>query len=162
MQAKRKPGIIGLVIIFYVFSNLSGDIKVTGEFVLPTAEGEKSYKSVIFITSVEITIQCNQKIFHPFNLFNVPKQSVFKLPIVEVKAIEVSTKKSTIFIETKESFCMRYWNLFHPVLTSTYWILNSNYENCWILIISIKKPSDTLAVGKELKKITGERCKIFD
>lgn len=161
MHAIRKPGIMALVIIFYVFSNLSGDIKVTGEFVIPTAEGEKSYKSVIHITPVEITIRCKQKIFQPFNLFGAPKQSLLKLRMTEVKGIDVRINKNTIFIESKESFSIRYRNFFHPILTSS-WILYSNYDNCWILIISIDKHSDTLALGKELKRIIGERCKIFD
>jgi hypothetical protein len=157
MKSAKKTGIIVLVIILNMVSNLSGETGVMGDFLIPDAEGGKAYRCVIVITQQEIVFECNKRIFQPFNLFEAPKQTKIQLSMSLVTDIEIHNKSDMIYITTHDSFYIRYKNYFNAIYDGI-WMPKEG----WALLCIIDKHSDTLVLGKELKRIIGARCRIID
>jgi hypothetical protein len=117
------------------------------------------YDAVITITRAEILIECDKKIFQPFNEFDVPKKAKIKVSMVEVEEIQI--QKNKIFIATKESFWKRYRNISHHYYKSKYaGFLSWENIQIWVLIFVVDNPADIKAIGEELIKIIGERCEV--
>jgi hypothetical protein len=160
MQAKRKPIMI-LMVIIMVAGQLSGEIRASGKLLIPTAKGEKPYDAVITITQAEILIECQEKIFQPFNEFDAPKQSKIKLNTVKVEEIQIQIQDNKIFIITKDSFTIRYRNVFNRAtkIIGIRSLFPVTVEN-WALIFVVDNPVDIKAIGEALIKIIGERCEV--
>jgi hypothetical protein len=107
---------MGVVIMGIVMAcQLVGEIKsVAGDFLVPTATGETSYKGTITITSAVIEIECKEKIFQLFNESNAPKQEAIRINTSEVERI--SLQGNGVVIIPKTPLCNRYRNLLHRVI----------------------------------------------
>ena len=159
---RRKPGIFVLVIILVV-SNLLGQVKTAGKLLIPTARGKKSYKGIITITPEEIGIECDKKIFRSFNEFEAPKQAKIVLNTAEVEEIQIQIQDKKIFIITKDSFTIRYRNVFNRASRIVEFdFLFPILEKNWALIFLVDNPADMKTLGEKLVNIIGDRCDIRD
>lgn len=95
MRLRRKPALILMVTI--VVCQLLGEvraaaeIKAAGKLLIPSAAGEKSCKGVLRITRSVIRIECDKKIFQPFNL-DEPRQQRLNIKASELIKIEIDEK----------------------------------------------------------------------
>ncbi|UCH93988.1 MAG: hypothetical protein JSV88_27480 [Candidatus Aminicenantes bacterium] len=160
MQAKRKPIMIFMFIIM-LLGQILGEIRAVGKLLIPGANGEKQYDTVITFTQAEIMIKCTKKIFQPFNEFDTPKQSKIKLNTAEVEEIQIQIQNNRIFIITKDSFTIRYRNVFNRAskVIGLEYLFPVTVEK-WALIFVVDNPADIKAIGEELIKIIGKRCEV--
>lgn len=160
MKAETKPIIIFVVIII-LFGQLFGEITAPGKLIIPTAKGEKKYNAIITVTQTGIMIKCSKKIFQPFNEFDVPKQAKLLINTAEVEEIQIQPQNKKIFIITKESFTIRYRNIFNRAskVIGLEALFPVTVEN-WALILVVDNPADIKALGEELIKVIGNRCEV--
>ena len=106
-------------------------------------------------------IKCSKKIFQPFNEFDAPRQSKIKLNTAEVEEIQIQTQNKKIFIITKESFTIRYRNIFNRVSKYSGFVASfpGTVENL-ALIMVVDNPADIKALGEALIKVIGNRCEV--
>jgi hypothetical protein len=108
MRARRKMVLIVMVIV--LGGQLLGNIKVTGRLLIPTAEGQKPYKAVMVITRAVVRIECEKKIFQPFNL-DAPTQQRLKINASDLVRIEIDERERKIYLITEHSFINRHRNI---------------------------------------------------
>ena len=155
MKTMRKTGIAAIVIILAA-SNLTGkigEIKATGSLLIPTASGEKLYKGVITITRTEIEIECDKKIFRPFNEFEVPKQAKIRVNTVEVERICI--QENDILILPGEPLYRRYRYLFHEIMEICFWCFP--YKKA--LIFSLDNRADIGPAGIEIFRLINKQSR---
>ena len=160
MASKGKMSVCVLVMAFMT-GQLLGEIKVAGQLLIPGAAGEKPYSCVIFVTKAAIVIECNKKIFQPFNQFDAPKQTKIIINMAEVEGIQFQSRKRKMYLITKDSFSILYRNVFNRVskiigFDSLYLICVEN----WALIFRVDNPGEIKVLGEELMKILGKRCDV--
>lgn len=161
MANKEKILFIILVMIF-ITGQLSGNVKVTGKLLIPTAKGEKKYRAVITFTRAEICIECYKKIFQPLNEFDTPKQAKIVINTAEVEEIQTQIQSNKIYIIPKDSYTIRYRNVFNRA-SKTIGVVSFipiTVEN-WALIFVVDNPVDIKTIGEALIKIIGERCEVI-
>ena len=137
--------------IFLMVNNLSGQITLGGNLLIPMAGRKQSYKAFITITRAEIAIKCIEKIFQPFNEFKTPRYREIKVLAKEIDEIKIL--ENEIFIMTKDSFYQRYRNIFHSVC----WFIGIHNlspieEKKWAIIFIADNPADVGLMGKKLIK----------
>jgi len=98
------------------------EIKIKGKFLIPKFfEGAREYIGVITFARNGIEIECQEKIFQPFNEFDAPKHRKLEIKLGEFNGIEIKgeTKKIIINIpnwyilkDRKKSLYLRYRNMF--------------------------------------------------
>jgi hypothetical protein len=155
MQAEMKPIMIIMVIILLT-GQLLGDIKATGKLLIPTAKGNKPYNAVIIITRAVVRIECEKKIFKPFNEFDAPKQARLKVNTAEIYKIQISKKKNEILLIAKDSLYLRYRHIFHPVWRVVQFI-PFKQERKEAMIFIMDNHSDLGCIEEDLKKLINER-----
>lgn len=160
MTNKEKIIFIVLVMIFLT-GKLSGNIKVTGKLLIPTAKGERMYDSVITFTRVEICIECLKEIFQPFNEFDSPKHAKIVVNTAEIEEIQIQIQNKKIFIITKDSFTIRYRNIFNRAskIIGIQSLSPVSVEN-WALIFVVENSDDIKTTGEALIKIIGKQCEV--
>lgn len=148
-----------LFIVLIMVSHILGITRVPGKIIIPTADGTKTYQCVIIIAQSVIMIDCDKKIFQPLNSFETPKKTWIKLNMADIELIQIQYKSNSIYFVMKTYFFMQYRNYFNRA----YIIYNFfNSKETWAMICDINKSADTVAIGKELKKIIGDRCEIIN
>jgi hypothetical protein len=138
MRFKTAMAIMSILMVFQLF----GDIKVTGELLIPTAGGgEKSYKGVLTITRALISIECDKKIFQPFNEFEAPKQKRLNINASEVVWIEINGKEKKIYLRVEDPFVSNYRNIFHLEVRSVGFSFDTGhvFKEFWAIIFSYEK-----------------------
>jgi len=153
-----KMGVVILVIIMAVMllgkNKAAASIKVTGRLLIPTAcGGKKSYKGVLTITKAVIMIECERKIFKPFNEFYALKQSRLNINTSEVVRIEINGKEKKIYLRVENSFLNKYRNIFNLECRHVGFDLVSYghlYREFWAIIFDYEKPLDIGCLDKEV------------
>lgn len=126
-----KMGVIFAVMV--MTGQVFGEIKAAaGEFLVPTAIGEARYKGTITITSAVIEIECQEKIFQPFNESKAPKQDAIRINTGEVERI--SLQGNGVVIIPKTPLCNRYRNLLHKVIVG---LMLSSKRMAFIFVIDM-------------------------
>ena len=123
---------------------ITTEVKATGKLLIPTASGKKPYKSVIVITQAEIRLECDRKIFQPFNEFDTPKQAKIRVDTAQVDRIWLDGDE--IIILPKDPFYRRYRNQFHHIRLVC--ILCD--PNKTAIIFVIDNPADIGNAGQQL------------
>ena len=145
----------GVIIIMMIVGacQLLGEIKAAGRLLIPTATGEEPYKCVIVIKQTEILIECDRKIFQLFNHFDAPKRETLKLRMGDLTNIVI--EKNNIYVETKDTFTIRYRNVFNRLYKFLgYNLIFPKWEEVWVLIFTLDNPipNDIVAEVNYLKK----------
>jgi len=159
-----KMGVVIMVIVMHC--QLSGNIKITGKLLIPTTGGgEKSYKGVLTITRAKIRIECDQKIFQPFNKFDAPRQARLNIKASDLETIEIDEKEKRIYLRVENSFVSRYRNI--CTLKSEFVTRSFNYpfglfKEFWALVFAYEKPLDISFLDKKvLESINGRAYPVF-
>ncbi|MCP4221352.1 MAG: hypothetical protein GY765_42395 [bacterium] len=86
------------------------ELKAPGKLVLDTMGNYKYFRGVIKITDRGITIECEKRIFQPYNAFDEPRiQQLF----VEARALrKLKISKNNIYLYTRGKFYEKYRNYF--------------------------------------------------
>lgn len=155
MRLRRKPALIFMVTI--VVCQLLGEVKVAaeikaaGKLLIPSAAGEKSYKGVLRITRAVIRIECDEKIFKPFNL-DEPGRKQLNIKASEIIKIEIDEKEKKIYLRVENSFVQRYRNIFNLVTWfSTYSIFSGDlYTEFWAIIFAYENPFNIGFLDREV------------
>jgi hypothetical protein len=157
----KKKKVMSLVIFILSLTmalNILGVTKVRGKFMIPTAEGDKSYRCLFIITQLTVMIECEEKIFQPLNQFEIPKTAKMKFALAEVNKIEIQDKANTIYFIMENSFYKRFRNYFHQA-----YLFHSVFETeikvTPVLFFIIENNEEMNVMGKELRKLLGERCR---
>ena len=161
MSSKGKMSVIVLVMVFMT-GQLLGEINAAGKLLIPTAAGEKPYTCVILVTKAAIEIECNKNIFQPFNQFDAPKQAKIIINTAEVEEIQILNQKRKIYIVAKDSFTIRYRNVFNRIskIVGFELVISPVTVENWALIFTGDNPDDIKALGEELTTILGKRCDV--
>ena len=141
MRAGRKMVLI--VIFIILVGQLLGNIKVTGRLLIPTAEGQKPYKAVMVITRAVVRIECDKKIFQPFNL-DAPRQQRLNINASDLVRIEIDERERKIYLRVKHFFIDRHRNIINQKvefisITAYYGHL---YKEFWAITFAYDKPLD--------------------
>jgi hypothetical protein len=157
MQTKRKPIMIIMVIILLT-GQLLGDIKAAGKLLIPTAKGNKPYNAVIIITRALVRIECEKKIFQPFNL-DAPKQQRLNINASELVRIEIEQKEKKIYLRVENSFVSRYRNILNLESRFIHFTLVDGhvFSEFWAIIFAYEKPLDIDILDKEVLNSINER-----
>jgi hypothetical protein len=150
MKASRRSVLIVMIII--LVSQLLGEneaaaaIKVTGKLLIPTTGGgEKSYKGVLTITRAKIRIECDKKIFQPFNEFDAPRQERLNINASELERIEIDEKEKKIYLRVENSFMSRYryiCNLESGLVGRSFYYPFGLFREFWAIVFTYEKPLD--------------------
>jgi hypothetical protein len=93
-------------------SEADAAIKPSGRLLIPSADGgQKAYKAVLMIKRSLIRIECDKKIFQPFNEFDAPKQNRLDINTSELMSIKIDAKEKKIYIIVEISSVSRYRNI---------------------------------------------------
>jgi hypothetical protein len=150
-------GVVILVIIMAGLllgkKNAVAAIKITGGLLIPTAGGKQSYRGILTITRAKIRVECDRKIFKPFNEFDAPKQSWLNLDTSQVVRIEFDEKEKKIYLRVENSFVDKYRNLFNLEFRHVGFDIASYghlYCEFWAIIFSYEKSLDIGCLDKEV------------
>jgi hypothetical protein len=133
-----------IVMTIILASQLLGEIKAGGKLLIPTATGEKPYKCVMVITRAEIRLECDKRIFQPFNQFDTPKQAKLKVNTAEIYKIQINGNE--ILLIAKDPLYQRYRHLFHPIYRVVHFIpLEEEKKEAIIFIMD--NPADIYDIG---------------
>lgn len=147
-----KMGLI--IMVFIMAGKLSGNIKVAGRLLIPAAGGvEKSYQGVLTITRSLIRIECDKKIFQPFNEFDAPKQNRLNINTSDLSLIEIDEKEKKIYLVFEVSFVSSFRNILN--LETRYLgystLTGHLYQEFWAIIFAYEK-LDLAYLDKEVLK----------
>lgn len=159
MRARRKPTLI--VMIFLLVGQLLGHIKITGKLLIPAAiGGVKSYKGVLTITRAKIRIECNKKIFQPFNEFEALRQSRLNINASELERIEIDEDEKKIYLRVKNSFVIRYRNILNLESRHITFTFYDGYvfTEFWAIIFAYEKPLDIGYLDRKVLKSINDRA----
>jgi len=147
MEARRKSILIIMIII--LAGQLLGEIRsVAGELLIPNAKGERnSYKGFITITQSEILIECQEKLFSPFNESGTPKQSKLRIDTTEVERISINGNGIIIF--PKDILYNRHRNLLNHVRILSLF----NHQERLVFIFAIDMDKYNEAGDRELEVV---------
>jgi len=148
MQTKKKDYLFALIMLFltgYVLGQI--EVKAAGKFLIPTAGGVKEYEGVITFTKAGVEIECQKKIFQPFNEFDTPKQRKLSIAPADLKEIWFD-KKNNIGLFPSESFYNRYRNMFFRYARK-YSLMYEPYIE-YVLVFVLNDPG---AIDNEDKKL---------
>jgi len=152
---EKKAMIVVIMVIVMVY-HLLGEIKARGKLSIASASGEKYYDVVITIKQAEIMIECEKKIFQPFNEFDAPKQAKIKVSTAEVYEIVFNKKKNEIYIIAEDSLYQRFKHLLLPVYRIIRWFpYHEEKDEAFIIIIN--NPKDIGCIEEDLIKHINER-----
>jgi hypothetical protein len=154
MQVKRKTMVVMVIILFT--GQLIGGIRAAGKLLIPTANGEKLYNAVITIKRAEVMIECEKKIFQPFNEFDAPRQAKIKVNTAEIYKIEFNKKKNEIYLIAEDSLCQRFKHLLLPVWKVIQW-MPYHEEKKEAFIFTMNNPTDIDCIEEDLIKFINER-----
>jgi len=125
-----------LIVLGFLSAPLNGqELKLKGVVLIPAATGEKSYPGEITISRTKLTVSCREKIFRPFNCFDLPFQHSLTVDIKLVKRFYIH--KHTLFILPQLKFHEYHRNMFHHV--SEVSILSQTEDNAIIFEVDINR-----------------------
>jgi hypothetical protein len=150
MWAKRRPVLVIMIII--VVGQLLGEtkaaaaIKITGRLLIPTAKSrQRPYQAVLKITRAKIRVECDKRIFQPFNEFAAPKQKRLDIDTSELLEIEIDEDKKKIYLKVKNSFVIRYRNICNlesRLVGRSFYHPFGLFREFWAIIFAYEKPLD--------------------
>ncbi|UCH92933.1 MAG: hypothetical protein JSV88_21930 [Candidatus Aminicenantes bacterium] len=153
-----KTGII--IMVFVMACQLSGEIKAAGKLLIPGAgSGEKSYKGVLTITRAVIRIECDKKIFQPFNQFDAPKQERLNIKASELLRIEINEKEKKIYLRVEDSFVSRYRNILNLESRHVGFSVSTGhlFKEFWAIIFAYENPLELSEIDKKVLNSINER-----
>lgn len=150
MRARRKPVLIVMVIILVGQLlweiEAAAAIKVTGKLLIPNAGGrEKSYNCVLTITRALIRIECDKKIFQPFNEFDAPRESRLNIKASDLERIEIDEDEKKIYLRVENSFVSRHRNICNlesSVVGRSFYYPFGLYREFWAIVFAYEKSLD--------------------
>jgi hypothetical protein len=159
MRARRKPTLIVMIIL--LMGQLLGNIKITGKLLIPAAiGGEKSYKGILTITRAKIRIECDKKIFQPFNEFEAPRQSRLNINASDLERIEIDEDEKKIYLRVKKSFVIRYRNILNLESRHVRFTFETGhvFTEFWAITFAYENPLDIGYLDKKVLNSINDRA----
>jgi hypothetical protein len=144
--------IIMIFMTLFLGGSAAAAIKIPAKLLIPTAAGQKPYKAVITITRAVVRIDCEKKIFQPFNL-DTPRQQQLNINASDLVRIEIDEKEKKIYLRVENSFVDKYRNLFNLESRFVGFDIASYghlYREFWAIIFSYEKSLDIGCLDKEI------------